>query len=253
MQFDSLTEAPRNLKEGIDWLMALRGTDAERNLTAMGAALYNFLADKPVGLMELPALENVKHLSKDFMWQKELKDQWPVNIMLRRFNNPMDKTQGKFSETTGFVEESDFENVIQTKGVKPKDIAKDLGNVVDACEKFLRSIKVPDHYISAYSREATWEASCSKDPEACAVVFVGIAPMLYAGLNALMATCIAAFFRGSNSTGYNNMREVLRALGYVEPECRAGISAPNAVMALGGVDKRVVTTIYDLSGFWAFY
>ncbi|CDR97956.1 hypothetical protein BBBOND_0404440 [Babesia bigemina] len=253
MVYKSLTEAPHNLKEGIDWLIAVKGDDAANNLMAIGTAVHKFLADKPVGFAEVPALENVKRISKEFLGKPELKDQWPVNFMLRKFNQPMDKNPNIFVKIFGDVEESDYKNVIQDKSVSAETIAKDIGDVVNCCEQFLEKVKIPDQYKSAYSSEATWDASCAKDPESCAIILVGIAPMLYAGLNSLMASCIAAFFRGLNSKAHRPTQQLLQALGCIEPECRAGISVPNIIMALGGMDKSVMTTIYDLSGFWAFY
>ncbi|GBE60409.1 hypothetical protein, conserved [Babesia ovata] len=251
MVYDSLAEAPRNLKECIDWLIALKGVDPENNLLPVGAALYDLLADMPVGFTEVPALEKVKLVSKKFLEKPELKDQPLVKGLLDRFANPMSKT-GSFARRGKTLIQSEYENVIQTRDAKPETIAKNLGKVVYACEGFLRSIKVSGQYTSAYSSEATWEASCAKDPEACAVVLVGIAPMLYTGLHALRIASKAAtnkfLFDAKHGLG-----DVVKAVGYEEPGCRASMSGSDVLKALEGVDKRVLETIYDLAGFWAFY
>ncbi|GBE59623.1 hypothetical protein, conserved [Babesia ovata] len=253
MVYKSLTDVPHNLKEGIDWLIALRGTDAESNLKAMGAAVYKFLADKPVGKMELPALEKVKRISKEFVKNPELKNMVPANMMVKRFNTPMNKNLSGYARYISTVRESDYDNVLQTKGLTAETVAENLSDVVDGCEKFLEKIKSPDEYKSAYSSKATWDRSCAKDPEACAVVLVGIAPMLYTGLRCLREashddTLPVSPFAPCTGLGY-----VLRAAGYDGSECCAKISGSYVLKALKGVDKGLLGIIYDLAGFWAFY
>ncbi|GBE59770.1 hypothetical protein, conserved [Babesia ovata] len=254
MVYNSLTEVPRNLKEGIDWLVALRGTDAEKNLAAMGAALYKFLAEKPVGFTEVPALEKVKLISKEFLEKPALRNMWPARAMLRRFNDPMYKEQGLIAKWFGDLQKSDYENVIQTRGVKPETIAKNLVKAVAGCEQFLENVKIPDQYESAYNSEATWEASCAKDPEACAVVLVGVAPMLYAGLRSLKVASEGETRGGvPMALGMSSLGSVLIAVGYEETQWRAAMTASYVFKALKGVSHQVLTTLYDLSGFWAFY
>ncbi|GBE60133.1 hypothetical protein, conserved [Babesia ovata] len=254
MVYNSLTEAPHNLKEGIDWLMALRGTDAAKNLSAIGEAIHKFLADKPVGFTEVPALEKVKSISKEFLVQKGLKDQKIVKRVLDMINGSVDENPGVIAKAFSLVPKSDYQNVVQTRGVKPEAIAKNLGKVVGGCEKFLDRIKTPDQYKSAYSSGATWDASCAKDPEACAVVLVGIAPMLYTGLSSLRVACneeALAYAQFGNKR--SSLGEILEAVGYKEPECRAGTSTSAVSWALIGVNKEILTILYDLAGFWAFY
>ncbi|GBE58638.1 hypothetical protein, conserved [Babesia ovata] len=251
MVYDSLTEAPHNLKEGIDWLVALKGTDAERNLKAMSAALHKFLADKPVGKMEVPALEDIKKSTKEFIGQQSVKDLWPASELLGRFSKRMNKSiHFKFF---GTVDESDYKNVVKSRGLKPEDIAANLAKAVDGCEKFLEKIKSADQYKSAYSSEATWEASCAKDPEACAVVLVGIAPMLYTGLRSLRFASHASRFNWVPFSKKINLGSVLEALGYKGAERRANMSGSYVFEALENVKLKMLITLYDLSGFWAFY
>ncbi|GBE60713.1 hypothetical protein, conserved [Babesia ovata] len=254
MVYTSLTEAPHNLKEAIDWLMALKGTDAAKNMAAIGDAIHKFLVDKPVGFTEVPALGEVKLISKEFMEKPALRVQPFVKLLLERFSKPLDKSPGVIAKAFGLVPKSDYENVVQTRGTKPEAIAKNLGKVVDGCEKFLEKMKISDHYNSAYSSGATWDASCAKDPEACAVVLVGIAPMLYTGLGALRDACNEEALKYMQ---FNHRRstlgEVLEAVGYKEPDCRAGMSTSGVTRALRGVNREILNIIYDLAGFWAFY
>ncbi|GBE63091.1 hypothetical protein, conserved [Babesia ovata] len=254
MVYKSLTDVPHNLKEGIDWLVALRGADAEKNLAAMGAAVYKFLADKPVGKMEHQALEKIKLISKEFLEKPELKEMWPANELLRRFKGPMSKKRpGCLASCFGSTLESDYKNVVQTKGLTAETIAKKLGKVVNGCEKFLEKIKSPDEYKSSYSSEATWEASCAKDPEACAVVLVGIAPMLYTGLRCLRKASYDATLAGVPYVRCTMLGCVLKAVGYERSECCAKISGSYVFKALGNVKFQMLVTLYDLAGFWAFY
>ncbi|GBE60898.1 hypothetical protein, conserved [Babesia ovata] len=252
MVYNSLTEAPRNLKECFDWLVALKGADAKKNLAAMGAAVYGFLVDKPVGTLLIPSLEKVKRLSKEFLEQKELRDRPYVKEVLNRFKEPMNKDFRRFRDVYG-DSKSDYKNVVKARGVKPEDIARNVTRTVSSCEKFLDDIKIPDQYKSAYSSEATWEASCSKNPEACAVVLVGIAPMLYVGVGCLWVESYDDYiFRGTSNRD-RRLGKIMKALGFVEPGCRAGISGSDVLQTLRNTDEDLVDILYDFAGFWAFY
>ncbi|GBE62663.1 hypothetical protein, conserved [Babesia ovata] len=253
MAYNSLTEAPRNLKEAIDWLMALKGTDAENNMKAFGDAVYKFLADKPVGKMEVPALEKVKVITKQFLEHRNIKGQWFTKRFLKMYGAPMVKEPEKLAKVLEYVRESDHKNVVQTHKAKPETIAKKLGKVVAGCDVFLEHIKNPDSYNSAYSSEATWDASCTEDPEACAVVFVGIAPMLYTGLYYLQHACIRAKLGGPGSFDEKRYESALEAAGYDAAERHDNISASDLLWSLDYANKQALATIYDLSGFWAFY
>ncbi|GBE62058.1 hypothetical protein, conserved [Babesia ovata] len=255
MVYTSLTEAPHNLKEGIDWLIALKGKNAGKSMEALGDALHKFLADKPVGKMQVPALENVKKISKEFMEQEEVKDLWPASELLVRFNKPMNRNLSGFAKFFNNADLSDHHNVVKIRRVKPTDIAKKVSELVGGCEKFLEKIKVSDKYKSAYSSEATWDASCANDPEACAVVFVGIAPMLYTGLRSLKhASNTDPLVRLRLKKKNNSFARVFKAAGYNETECRDKISGSDVFKALQKfVSFRMLVTLYDLSGFWAFY
>ncbi|GBE60316.1 hypothetical protein, conserved [Babesia ovata] len=253
MVFNSLTEAPRNVKECIDWLIALRGTDAEKNLKALGTAVHTFLADKPVGKMQVPALEKIKKISKQFLKKPCLKKLRHVKVILGKFNKSLHKNPDKRFKRPFHFQPIDNENVIQTKGVTAIDIAENLADVVSGCEKFLRFIKNPDQYRSAYSSEATWEASCSKDPEACAVIFVGIAPMLYAGLLSLRKMSNGGVWGEPNTMEGKRARELLKTFGYKKAEGRAGMRYSDITDALEDTTTRMLDTMYDLCGFWAFY
>ncbi|GBE62101.1 hypothetical protein, conserved [Babesia ovata] len=252
MVYNSLTEAPRNLKEGIDWLMALKGT-SKFNTQALGFAVHRILADTSVGLLRVPAIEKVKRVSKEFLEQKELKGRPYVKNLLSRFREPMNKTDGMELKRMFSVGRSDYVNLVKSEGIKPEDIAKDLGQILDACEKFLDEIKNPDQYESAYSPEATWAKSCSKSPEACAVIFVGIAPMLEAGLRSLRCASRDAASLLSHYDKKKHLKKLMKALGYGESECRANMSASYIFKASENVGYIMLGKIYDLAGFWAFY
>ncbi|GBE59629.1 hypothetical protein, conserved [Babesia ovata] len=254
MAYTSLTDVPHNLKEGIDWLIALRGTDAEKNLKAMGEALYKFLADKPIGKTQVPALEKIKHISKQFIANPELKEMWPANELLRRFKGPMSKKgPGCLASCFGASLESDYKNVVRTKGLTAETIAKKLRKLVNGCEKFLEKIKSPDQYKPSYTSEATWDVSCSNNPEACAVVLVGIAPMLYTGLRCLREASHDDTLPVSPFAPCTILGNVLKAVGYERSECCAKISGSYVFKALGNVKFQMLVTLYDLAGFWAFY
>ncbi|CDR94690.1 hypothetical protein BBBOND_0109880 [Babesia bigemina] len=252
MVYNSLTDVPHNLREGIDWLIALKGTDGEKNLAAMGSALYDLLADKPVGKKVLPALEQIKPITKQFLEKPGLKGHWSVKRLLGRFSEPMNKTIFMWFKHQWGYYASDYENIIQTEGVKLKDMVENLGKVVHGTEKFLDDIKNPDEYKSAYSSEATWDASCAKNPEACAMVLVGIAPMLYAGLLCLWNASDDAAEKWLVINANERFEKLLKALDYKEPDCKDNLSAAAVRKALCSLDNSV-DILYDLAGFWAFY
>ncbi|GBE62697.1 hypothetical protein, conserved [Babesia ovata] len=253
MVYTSLTDVPSNLREGIDWLMALKGTDAEKNLGAMGDAIYRLFDGDTVGSNVVATLKKIKRTSKKFLKGQGLKDQWFVKELLQRLDQPLNKKPVVLAETLGFVEESDYENVVEARGVRPENIAKCLGKVVDSCEKFVDGIKTSGRYGSSYSSKATWDASCAKDPEACAVVLVGIAPMLYAGLSSLQIASEIAVRKGSNSVAEKRLGDILKAVGYDKLKLNSSVSISDILKAMEAVDVHILTTLYDLAGFWALY
>ncbi|CDR93916.1 hypothetical protein BBBOND_0102450 [Babesia bigemina] len=252
MVYNSLTEAPRNLKEGIDWLIALRGTDAKKNIIALGSAVYDLLADAPVGNMKLPTLEEVKLITKEFLEKPEIKGRWFASRLLQKFNEPRRTPNLHFKRLFNKYK-SDYHNVVQKKELQRKDMGLYLGRVVYGCDTLVKHMKVPDQYESAYSSEASWDASCSRHPAACAVVFVGIAPMLYAGLYSLKYVTSIALTNESNNTVRERLAELLSAVGYDESYRRPRMKISYIFEALKDVDKDVLDILYDFSGFWAFY
>ncbi|CDR93794.1 hypothetical protein BBBOND_0101230 [Babesia bigemina] len=253
MVYTSLTAIPRNVKEGIDWLVALKGDDPAKNLKAISEAVYNFLADKPVGKLDLPALEKAKLISKGFLRRQVLNDQPFVKELLGKFNGSIHKEYYKYLSFVYDIAESEYENIIESRGETAETVEDNITKVVHATEMFLDDVKNSDKYTSAYTPEATWNASCSKDPEVCAMVFVGIAPMLYTGLRFLKDTCTSAILEGERSMGEKRLGSVLEALGYNEQLRRSKMGGSDLNKALSGVDKDVLDIIYDFAGFWAFY
>ncbi|GBE61776.1 hypothetical protein, conserved [Babesia ovata] len=185
MVYHSLTEPPRNVKEGIDWLIALKGDDAKKNLKALGEAVHKFLADKSVDKKEVPALEKVKLITKEFLEQMELKGLCAADTLQGELENPMNTNPSIFVRLFGNARKSHHESFVQAQGLTAESIAENIGQVVDGCEKFLDVIKNPTQYKPAYSSEVTWAEAYEKDPETCAIIFIGIAPMLYVGIRSL--------------------------------------------------------------------
>ncbi|GBE58756.1 Probable serine threonine- kinase kinX, putative [Babesia ovata] len=252
MVYDSLTDIPHDFREGIDWLIALKGKGG-KNMAAMGAAVYKFLADKPDDSNQLPIFLKVKLITKHFLEQPELKDLRAVELLLQNFHKPRDRNSGSFGKFFRDFDKCDDEDAVKDWGITAENIAEKLSKSVDGCEKFLKSIKMPGQYKPAYSSKATWDASCSQDPEACAAVLVGIAPMLYAGLMSLWDATDPAEFRLAPSRAKENLEKLLNALRCVKPECHDSMSRSDIVDALGGVDIDVLNTLIELSGFWEFH
>ncbi|CDR95068.1 hypothetical protein BBBOND_0202250 [Babesia bigemina] len=253
MVFHSLTDAPRDFREGIDWLVALKGTDAASNLKAISDAVYNFLVDKPAGSSKVPIYNYVTLITKGFLEQEELKDRRVVGPMLWTFNKPKDPNSDFSKKFVKTVPENGGSKIDRNGGITGENITEKLSKSVDGCETFLKSIQVPGQYKSAYSSKATWEASCSDNPQECAAVFVGIAPMLYAGLTSLWDATDADAFRLTPDRAKADLENLLNALRYVGPECRASMGPSDVANALRGVEYNVLGTLGELSDFWTFH
>ncbi|CDR95262.1 hypothetical protein BBBOND_0204200 [Babesia bigemina] len=253
MVFHSLTDAPRDFREGIDWLVALKGTDFKNNLKAISDAVYNFLADKPVGSSKLPIFKYVTLITKEFLEQDGLKDHKPVKLMLTRFNSPKDEKPNVCAMLLKADGDRDHTQIADEWRLNAKNIAENLAKTVNGCEKFLQNVRIPHQYESAYSSEATWEKSCSEKPEDCAAVFVGIAPMLYTGLMSLLHSTDDSLFRLAPDMAKKKLETLLNTLRYVKPECRAIMGPSDVAQVLSVVDHDALATLGELSNFWTYH
>ncbi|CDR95158.1 hypothetical protein BBBOND_0203150 [Babesia bigemina] len=245
MVYESLIDVPHNVKEGIDWLVALKGDDGDEHLAALGEAIHKYLSynfkNNPELAKKLPSLEHVKLISMGFMWNKELRGLWPAKDVLGNFVKAMDKKPSYF---------------VNAMGSNPAKITKNLTKFFGGCEKFLDEIKHPATYESAYSSKATWDASCSEIPEACAAVFVGIAPMLYLGLESMRdasASQSSCWWPFGKKKAKVNFGEVVRAVGYDDLDCLGGAGSASALKAVKNLNPNVVDIVHDLCGFDAVY
>ncbi|CDR94509.1 hypothetical protein BBBOND_0108070 [Babesia bigemina] len=251
--YNSLIYVPRNFKEAVDWLIAVRGDDGMKHLKALGAALYDFYAHMSGRFTEVSDLDKVIRVSREFLEQEKLKKRRSVKRILIKLNDRLRKTPDQLAKDIGSADDTEKEKYLQTKGLTADTIAEKLCCVVDACAEFLGRIKNRSHYKSAYSPQATSDASFSAHPETGVVIFVGIAPMLCASILALEMASFRAVLRLPPFIAYKRMQELIQALGYVEPECRAGMTASYVVDALGDFESETTDFIYRLAGFWAFY
>ncbi|CDR97379.1 hypothetical protein BBBOND_0312820 [Babesia bigemina] len=238
MVYNSLADNPWNLKEAIDWLVALKGTDPSTNFKAMGAALYDFLGQKPIVTRSVTTIEELKRVSYRFIGQKELKHHRSSSVMLERCNGSVEKNTGEFADAMGS---------------KPEKVADNVANVVYACEKFLYALRRHGEHTSAYSSEATWARSCSNDPEACAKIFVGIAPMLYTRLLTLTDASKATNSVWSWFEERQRVVDVLAAGGYTKWDCRHDMSFFDLSKVLSSIKKETFIMLYNIAGVLAFY
>ncbi|CDR95633.1 hypothetical protein BBBOND_0207870 [Babesia bigemina] len=250
MVYNSLTDVPRDFREGIDWLVALKRTGFESNLKAISDAVFNFLAHKPAGACQLPAFQQVKLNVKKFLGQEGLKDRRIVKPMLERFNRPKNQKSDFFARFFQSVGENGGRQIENNWGITGENILTKLAKSVDGCNTFLRNINVPAQYKSAYSSKATWDASCSTKPEDCAAIFVGITPMLYAGLMSLWDATDESAFRLTPDKARKELEDILNAMRYVNPDCRSSLSRLEVVNALRGIGIDELGTLGTLAEFW---
>ncbi|CDR96787.1 hypothetical protein BBBOND_0306910 [Babesia bigemina] len=252
MLYNSLTDIPRNLKEGIDWLMAVKGSCDENNWKAMVGAVHHLFSKHSARYQQLPALEKIKSVAKEFLQKPGLRDNVVAKEVLELFDT-LDSAAKTGEKASPYKYYDENGHAIRVKGAKPEYIEQTLRKVVDGCEKFLEDIKRPETYRSAYSSEATWEASCSEKPEDCAVVLVGIAPMLYAGLQSLSDVAEQDNGWFISVTTYKNPGEVLIPLGYYSSECRADLNGAEIFRIFNSLDEDLFHKTYALAGFDTFY
>ncbi|CDR93734.1 hypothetical protein BBBOND_0100630 [Babesia bigemina] len=228
MAYASLTEAPRNVKEGIDWLIALKGDDAGRNLTSMGLAIYNLLTHKPVGNLNKPAPEKVEEGSEEVEGQS---GQESVQSLREMSTRALAENLAKLSNN---------------ERLAVRIIALKLSHVILACQQFLDDVKDGDRYVSAYGPEATWDVSCAENPEECVSVFVDVAPMLHGGLKALRKASDGKILGIPSAEDTERVQEIMKAFGYNESEERAEMTATHVSEALRGV-KKIFGTLHDIA------
>ncbi|CDR96671.1 hypothetical protein BBBOND_0305750 [Babesia bigemina] len=253
MVYSSLKGIPRDFREGVDWILALKGSHPDVTLGMLADAVHRLLVRHPVGYTEIPALEKVKSVAQKFFEQKSFKHDPFAEMLLKRYNARMPKDPMGLAKSLKFYLESDYRNVIAAHDVRPQRIAGRLRRVADACERFLNDIKSADSYRSTYTSRATWDVSCAKDPETCAAIFVGIAPMLFTGLLYLMEADEYASRVERNYEVEKQLEDLLRSLGYGKPECKDRIDGPLFTVAVRDINDTILDTLYDLAGFWAFY
>ncbi|CDR95703.1 hypothetical protein BBBOND_0208570 [Babesia bigemina] len=246
MPFDSLTMVPRDLKEAIDWLLATKVNEDSRTWWSMGLGLTRMYERQPAAVKMLPALEVIKQITKDFLERKEIRNQKFVRSVLDRINKPS-------SNTTGNDPQSLKVHVGSARGVGPRTLARSACKALYVCDMFLDDIKDHEKYRSAYASDVTWEESCDEYPEACAVVLVGIAPILYVGLRSLKEAAKAAVEAGPGSKEEIHLAKVMKAVGYTVPQCRSDLTSLDIRKALRGLDVPMLAVIYDFSGFWGLY
>ncbi|CDR97669.1 hypothetical protein BBBOND_0401610 [Babesia bigemina] len=250
--YNSLMYVPRNFKEAVDWLIAVRGDDAERNLATLGAAIYDLYVHMSGRSTEWSNLDKAIRFSIDFLEQEKLKKHLYVKMILAILSYRVNITPNVLTNIIVSAYDTENQRFLHKNGLTADTIAEKLCYVVDACAEFLGRIKNRSHYNSAYSPQATWDALFSAHPETGAVIFVGIAPMLVAGLLSLRSASLAGKLKSSPLIASKRMQELIQALGYVEPQLCAGMTASYVGRALGGFTYETINFIFDLAGFWTF-
>ncbi|GIX61893.1 uncharacterized protein BcabD6B2_13280 [Babesia caballi] len=98
------------------------------------------------------------------------------------------------------VENADEDQQMSMQGflaskLTSSEITKAVKNSVDSISGLLKKIRKTSTYESAYGKDATWEKCCAPEPNRCAEVMIGIAPLFYATLHQLRY--VSLFTNGS--------------------------------------------------------
>ncbi|GIX62570.1 uncharacterized protein BcabD6B2_20050 [Babesia caballi] len=210
-----LTEAPKNLKEAIDWVIQIKGhaQDLAKELKKLLKHDGSEVAMRVLESYRLASQSVIEKLTP----QKEKFHFAVPHAILNKLGQGLDP----FPSGSAAISREEAEKWVSkvqgnTSEMLIKDLAEGLKMFVDQPNGILQN---PN--ISAYPETSMWPDS-SADKKTCALIFLGIGPMLFYGLTYLYWWCESQGdwkrlqFQNSGST--NSLSAYLDAMGFKDSE-----------------------------------
>ncbi|GIX65038.1 uncharacterized protein BcabD6B2_44730 [Babesia caballi] len=252
MGYPTLTVVPSNLKEAIDWLDAVKNNGDPADIISLGAAVHDLLYRYPSEPGKLAFVEEVKAIVKKFFEKPELVELEPIHSVLQRYYNSHCDDQGGWSYFFWSSKPNEPTNVVVDQCLTTDDVTEVIDSLACRIEDFTSRLKPSGNDVSAYDSTANWADSCDADERLCAEIFVGIAPLYYAGLRALAAICKTAHHvAGPIGVEGNKLGALLSHMGFTVSSSDTDTRGEDICKSLA-LPKETLNDVYDLAGFYAF-
>ncbi|ORM41114.1 uncharacterized protein BXIN_0446 [Babesia sp. Xinjiang] len=265
----SLLEYPTNYKEAIDWLVAIRTSGGIKEL---GAAVVNLFAEQSYDDEFMALIKEIRLKVKRYLRQSGFSDQPAVRIILKllpdeseypievgspptitEIEEAIECQHPSHKEEKGVPiadkSESHKPKPILPRNISDADVIKAISDSADQYDKLLRKLWKSKTYEHSYDVTATWEQSCAPEPQTCAKIFVGIAPMLAAGTCALRHIALFASENDLIADSTKKVGSFLKAAGFhigrdINAKKTVGIFRFNMSFA----DNRFINNLREVSG-----
>ncbi|CDR96562.1 hypothetical protein, conserved [Babesia bigemina] len=213
--YDSLLEAPSNLKESFDWIVAVRRCSG---IPILAKALYLVLLR---GAANLPDVKNMKGgnvsnvLSDDADY-----DDWDfddgANKIIKGSHLPR---RGGLTKPTSWVDNVMIKlNLMDEKEteVKMNELYRHLSKASIRIQLILLNLINDSTYVESYGRDVTWDNSCAENPWECADIFISLLIPLCDDLNFIQSECNKRSNLDSklNGTGQRSVGKMFASVGF---------------------------------------
>ncbi|GBE59378.1 hypothetical protein, conserved [Babesia ovata] len=212
----SLLEAPSNLKESLDWMVAVRRCSA---IPMLAKTMYIVLLH---GTQILPELTNIREGGA------------PTNVRSEdATSNYQDIAAGHKTITKGAHRSgrdvitkptSWIDNLLiklhlmdaSEKEVKVNELYRHLAKASTRIQLILLNLTTDSTYVESYDRDVTWENSCAENPLKCAEIFVSFLIPVCDDLHMIQSECNKRHNLDSklNGTGQRSVGKMLASMGY---------------------------------------
>ncbi|GIX62995.1 variant erythrocyte surface antigen-1 family protein [Babesia caballi] len=216
----SLTEPPKNLKEAIDWVIQIKKDDV---INDIAKALQELLKEDG-SEVAMNVLKNYRHVSESVIKGLDAANENLENI--KKFNftyTALNKlSQGLKPFVTG-SQANISANAVDNVGAWVSKVQENsLKNIIPTLATGLETFKkgiLQNSNDSTYKSDAEWSSLTPNDKRDCAVILLGIMPVVYIGLTYFYWQCEGTggwpdqSLSGS-SGDHGNLKNFMAALGY---------------------------------------
>ncbi|GBE60774.1 hypothetical protein, conserved [Babesia ovata] len=212
----SLLEAPSNLKESLDWIVAVRRCSA---IPMLEKATYTLL------LHGTPVLPETASMKEGDM---------STNVCSEDTKTNCQDIDAESKTITGSTHVADYDVLIKptlwienlvmklyfmdvsAREVKRSDLYRCLAQVSTRIQLTLLNLTKESTYVESYDKTATWRNSCAGNPYKCAEVFVSLLIRVYNNLNLIKRECKRWLNLDSklNGAGSRAVGDLFASMGY---------------------------------------